>query len=107
VTEPVHLRPAAVVGLVRALAFGHRMANLTRTRRPAVRRPSGVYGHHRCPEGLTTESASRPPARREVWKNTVLLSRPPSPGHATRSSPSDRNPSPRTGYPPVWKGLVE
>jgi hypothetical protein len=106
VTEPMHLRPATVVGLVRALAFGHRMVNLTRYESRRVRRRSRVYGHHRCTQGLTTESASRPPARREVWKTTVLWSPPPSPGHATRSS-SDRNPSPRTGYPPVWKGLVE
>jgi hypothetical protein len=107
VTEPVHLRAVAVVGLIRALAFGHRMVNLARCVWPAVRRPSEVYGHHRCTQGLTTESASRPPREREVWKTAVLWSPPPSPGHATRSSQSDKNPSPRTGYPPVWKGLVE
>src|SRR6187455_1246849 len=45
-----------------------------------------VYGHHRWLEGLTTERASRPPFRREVWKTTVLSSRPPSPGHATTPS---------------------
>src|SRR5436305_14282539 len=55
--------------------------NLTRCDGRRVRRPGGVYGHRRCPRGLTTESASRPRLRCEVWKNTVLWSPTPSPGH--------------------------
>src|SRR6478752_2537509 len=55
--------------------------NLTRCDGRRVRQPCGIYGHRRCPQGLTTESASRPVLRREVWKNTVLWSPTPSPGH--------------------------
>src|SRR3954471_6953185 len=57
--------------------------NLTGCDGRRVRRPCGVYGRRRCTQGLTTESASRRPFRREVWKNTVLWSPTPSPGHVT------------------------
>src|SRR3954454_9675732 len=55
--------------------------DLTRCDGRRVRRPCGVYGHRRCAQGLTTESASRPHFGREVWKNSVLWSPTPSPGH--------------------------
>src|SRR3982750_3412319 len=54
--------------------------NLFRCDGRRVRRPCGVYGHRRCAQGLTTESASRPHFGREVWKNSVLWSPTPPPG---------------------------
>jgi hypothetical protein len=84
---------------------GHIM-NLTDMRRSAVRRRSGIRGivaAHR----VDNRKCVKTPFRREVWKATLLRSPSPYPGRVVSPATSDGNPSPRTGYPPVWKGLVE
>ena len=78
-------------------------------RRPARGRPGGSIRApiDRRTKGLTTESASRPRSGRAVWKTPVLYSGPLPPGDPRHPRSPGAERLPPSGYPPLWKGLVD